>query len=101
MISITSFLVVSTILFSIGVLGIILNRKNIIIVLMSVELLLLAVNVNFVVFSVFMDDLLGQVIALFVLTVAAAESAIGLAILVAYYKVRNSIAVESIQMLRG
>lgn len=101
MISITSFLVVSTILFSIGVLGIILNRKNIIIVLMSVELLLLAVNINFVVFSVFMDDLLGQVIALFILTVAAAESAIGLAILVAYYKVRNSIAVESIQMLRG
>jgi len=68
---------------------------------MSVELMLLAVNINFVVFSVYMDDLIGQMFALFVLTVAAAESAIGLAILVAYYKVRNSIAVESIQMLRG
>ena len=68
---------------------------------MSVELMLLAVNINLVVFSVFLDDLLGQMFALLVLTVAAAESAIGLAILVAYYKVRNSIAVESIQMLRG
>ncbi|KAH8042898.1 NADH-quinone oxidoreductase subunit K (mitochondrion) [Aureococcus anophagefferens] len=68
---------------------------------MSVELMLLAVNINFVVFSVYMDDLMGQMFALFILTVAAAESAIGLAILVAYYKVRNSIAVESIQMLRG
>jgi NADH-quinone oxidoreductase subunit K len=68
---------------------------------MSVELMLLAVNINFVVFSVYLDDLIGQMFALFILTVAAAESAIGLAILVAYYKVRNSIAVESIQMLRG
>ena len=76
-------------------------RKNILIILMSVELMLLAVNINFVVFSVYMDDLMGQMFALFILTVAAAESAIGLAILVAYYKVRNSIAVESIQMLRG
>ena len=78
-----------------------LNRKNILIILMSVELMLLAVNINFVVFSVYLDDLIGQMFALFILTVAAAESAIGLAILVAYYKVRNSIAVESIQMLRG
>jgi NADH-quinone oxidoreductase subunit K len=68
---------------------------------MSVELMLLAVNINFVVFSVYLDDLIGQMFALFILTVAAAESAIGLAILVAYYKVRNSIAVESIQMLKG
>ena len=68
---------------------------------MSVELMLLAVNINFVVFSVYLDDLVGQMFALFILTVAAAESAIGLAILVAYYKVRNSIAVESIQMLKG
>lgn len=98
---IKTFLSVSTILFSIGVLGIAFNRKNILIVLMSIELMLLAVNINFVVFSVFVDDLMGQVFALYVITVAAAESAIGLAILVAYYKVRNSIAVESIQMLRG
>jgi len=92
---------VSTTLFLIGVLGIVLNRKNILIILMSVELMLLAVNINFVVFSVYLDDLIGQMFALFILTVAAAESAIGLAILVAYYKVRNSIAVESIQMLKG
>ena len=101
MVYITTFLVVSTPLFLIGILGIVLNRKNILIILMSVELMLLAVNINFVVFSVYMDDLMGQMFALFILTVAAAESAIGLAILVAYYKVRNSIAVESIQMLRG
>ena len=91
----------SNTLFLIGVLGIVLNRKNILIILMSVELMLLAVNINFVVFSVYLDDLIGQMFALFILTVAAAESAIGLAILVAYYKVRNSIAVESIQMLKG
>ena len=101
MVYITAFLGVSTTLFLIGVLGIVLNRKNILIILMSVELMLLAVNINFVVFSVYLDDLIGQMFALFILTVAAAESAIGLAILVAYYKVRNSIAVESIQMLKG
>jgi NADH-quinone oxidoreductase subunit K len=98
---VASFLSVSTTLFLFGILGIVLNRKNILIILMSVELMLLAVNINLVVFSVFLDDLLGQMFALLVLTVAAAESAIGLAILVAYYKVRNSIAVESTQMLRG
>ena len=98
---VASFISVSTTLFLFGILGIVLNRKNILIILMSVELMLLAVNINLVVFSVFLDDLLGQMFALLVLTVAAAESAIGLAILVAYYKVRNSIAVESIQMLRG
>jgi len=101
MVYVTTFLSVSTTLFLIGILGIVLNRKNILIILMSVELMLLAVNINFVVFSVYLDDLIGQMFALFILTVAAAESAIGLAILVAYYKVRNSIAVESIQMLRG
>ena len=101
MVYITTFLGVSTTLFLIGVLGIVLNRKNILIILMSVELMLLAVNINFVVFSVYLDDIIGQMFALFILTVAAAESAIGLAILVAYYKVRNSIAVESIQMLKG
>ena len=101
MVYITTFLGVSTTLFLIGVVGLVLHRKNILIILMSVELMLLAVNINFVVFSVYLDDLIGQMFALFILTVAAAESAIGLAILVAYYKVRNSIAVESIQMLKG
>ena len=95
------YLTFGAIIFSIGTLGIFLNRKNVIVILMSVELMLLAVNINFVVFSVYLDDLIGQMFALFILTVAAAESAIGLAILVAYYKVRNSIAVESIQMLKG
>ena len=95
------YLFLGAILFTIGVLGIFLNKKNVIIILMSIELILLSVNINFVVFSVYLDDLIGQMFALFILTVAAAESAIGLAILVAYYKVRNSIAVESIQMLKG
>jgi NADH-quinone oxidoreductase subunit K len=85
----------------IGVLGLVLNRKNILIILMSIELMLLAINMNFVVFSVHLDDLLGQVFALFVLTVAAAESAIGLAILVVYYRVRGTIAIEKIQIMRG
>ena len=100
MVYITTFLGVSTTLFLNWGPRIVLNRKNILIILMSVELMLLAVNINFVVFSVCLDDLIGQMFALFILTVAAAESAIGLAILVAYYKVRNNIAVESIQMLR-
>jgi NADH-quinone oxidoreductase subunit K len=101
MVYITSFLLVSTALFLLGVLGIVLNRKNVLIVLMSIELLLLSVNINFVVFSVYTDDLMGQLFALFILTIAAAESAVGLAILVAYYKVRQSIAVEGLQILRG
>lgn len=101
MIYITNYLGISTFLFLIGVLGIILNRKNILLILMSVELVFLAVNINFIVFSAYLDDLIGQIFAVYVLTVAAAESAIGLAILVAYYKIRNSIAVESIQILRG
>ena len=99
--SLTHFLVVAAILFTIGVSGIILNRKNIIIVLMSVELILLSVNINLVAFSTTFDDLTGQVFALFVLTVAAAEAAIGLAILVAYYRNRGSIAVEDINALKG
>ena len=94
-------LTVSTTLFLLGIWGIVLNRKNIIILLMSIELMLLSINLNFVTFSVFLDDLVGQVFALFVLTVAAAESAIGLAILVAYYRVRNTIAVEDVSMLRS
>ena len=100
-VSLTQYLVVGAILFTIGVAGIILNRKNIIIILMSVELILLSVNINFVAFSAFHSDLTGQVFALFVLTVAAAEAAIGLAILVTYYRNRGSIAVEDINAMKG
>jgi len=100
-INLINYLVVNTILFLIGMLGLVLNRKNILIILMSVELMLLAVNMNFVVFSVYIDDILGQMFALFVLTVAAAECAIGLAILVVYYRVRGTIAVERVQTMRG
>ena len=89
------------ILFLIGITGIVLNRKNIIIMLMSIELMLLAVNMNFIIFSVYLDDIMGQLFALLVLTVAAAESAIGLAILVVYYRVRGTISVENIHLLRG
>ena len=95
------YLNVAITLYLLGIWGIVLNRKNIIILLMSIELMLLSINLNFVTFSVFLDDLLGQVFALFVLTVAAAESAIGLAILVAYYRVRNTIGVEDVSMLRA
>ena len=95
------YLAVAAILFTIGVLGIFLNRKNIIIILMSVELILLAVNINFVAFSTYLGDLVGQVFALFVLTVAAAEAAIGLAILVVYFRNRGTIAVEDVNMMKG
>ena len=94
-------LTVSTTLFLLGIWGIVLNRKNIIIMLMSLELMLLAVNVNFILCSIYLDDFIGQIFALLVLTVAAAESAIGLAILVVYSRVRGTIAVESIRMLNG
>ena len=100
-IDLVKYLTVSMILFLIGITGIVLNRKNILIILMSVELMLLAINLNFVVFSLHLDDLIGQIFALFVLTVAAGESAIGLAILVVYYRVRGTIAVEKTQILRG
>jgi NADH-quinone oxidoreductase subunit K len=100
-IGLTQYLTVSAILFTIGVLGIFLNRKNIIIILMSVELILLAVNINFVAFSTAMGDLVGQVFALFVLTVAAAEAAIGLAILVVYFRNRGTIAVEDVNLMKG
>jgi NADH-quinone oxidoreductase subunit K len=100
-IDLTNFLVVSMVLFIIGLSGIIINRRNIIIVLMSVELMLLAVNLNFIIYSVFLDDLVGQVFALFVLTVAAAESSIGLAILVVYYRIRSTIAIDSINLMHG
>jgi NADH-quinone oxidoreductase subunit K len=95
------YLTVGAILFTLGIFGIFLNRKNVIVILMSIELMLPAVNINFVAFSAFMGDLVGQVFALFVLTVAAAEAAIGLAIVVVYYRNRGSIAVEDISMMKG
>ena len=100
-VSLTNYLVVAAILFTIGVAGIILNRKNVIVILMSVELILLSVNINLVAFSSARGDLTGQVFALFILTVAAAEAAIGLAILVTYYRNRGSIAVEDINAMKG
>ena len=99
--SITNYLTVASILFLTGISGIILNRKNIIIMLMSVELMLLSINLNFIIYSAYLDDVMGQVFALLILTVAAAESTIGLAILVVYYRVRGSISVENIHLLRG
>ena len=100
-IEMVKYLTVAMVLFLLGIAGIFLNRKNIIIILMSVELMLLAVNFNFIIFSVYLDDLIGQLFALFVVTVAAAESAIGLAILVVYYRVRGTIAIEFIQIMKG
>ena len=101
LISINHFLVVAAILFTIGVFGIFINRKNIIVILMSVELILLAVNINLVAFSSYRGDLTGQIFALLILTVAAAEAAIGLAILVVYFRNRGSIAVEDINTMKG
>ena len=95
------YLSVAAILFTIGVFGIFLNRTNIIIILMSIELILLAVNINLVAFSAYLGDIVGQVYALLVLTVAAAEAAIGLAILVVYYRNRGSIAVDDINLMKG
>ncbi|HEY4202248.1 MAG TPA: NADH-quinone oxidoreductase subunit NuoK [Devosiaceae bacterium] len=95
------YLTVAAILFTLGVFGIFLNRKNIIVILMSVELILLAVNLNFVAFSASLHDLAGQVFALLILTVAAAEAAIGLAILVIFYRNRGSIAVDDVNMMKG
>jgi NADH-quinone oxidoreductase subunit K len=100
-ITLTHYLTVAAILFTIGIFGIFLNRKNVIIILMSVELMLLAVNINLVAFSHFLGDMVGQIFAMFVLTVAAAEAAIGLAILVVYFRNRGSIAVEDINMMNG
>lgn len=100
-IGLSHYLGVAAILFTLGLFGIFLNRKNVIIILMSIELMLLAVNINFVAFSSFLQDMVGQVFAMFVLTVAAAEAAIGLAILVVYYRNRGSIAVEDINMMKG
>ena len=100
-IDLVKYLTVAMGLFVIGVWGIFLNRKNIIIMLMSIELMLLAVNLNFIIFSVYLDDLLGQVFSIFILTVAAAEAAIGLAIIVVYYRNSGTIRVEHIDKLKG
>ena len=95
------YLTLAAIIFTIGIIGIFLNRKNVIIILMSIELMLLAVNINLVSFSIYLQDLVGQVFTMFILTVAAAEAAVGLAIIVIYYKNRGSINVEQISSLKG
>ncbi len=100
-IGLSHYLTVAAILFTFGVVGIFLNRKNVIIILMAIELMLLAVNINLVAFSTFLGDMVGQVFAMLVLTVAAAEAAIGLAILVIYFRNRGSIAVEDINVMKG
>ena len=100
-IGVSHFLILASILFTIGVFGIFLNRKNVIVILMSIELMLLAVNINFVAFSAYLGDLVGQIFTMFILTVAAAEAAIGLAILVVFFRNKGSIAVEDIRTLKG
>jgi NADH-quinone oxidoreductase subunit K len=100
-IGLSHYLIVSAILFSVGIFGIFMNRKNVIVILMSVELMLLAVNINFVAFSAELGDLVGQIFAMFVLTVAAAETAIGLAIMVVFFRNRGTIAVEDINAMKG
>jgi len=101
MITLGHYLVVSAILFVMGVLGIFINRKNIIIILMAIELILLSVNLNLVAFSAYLHDLVGQIFAMFVLTVAAGEAAIGLAILVIYFRSRGTIAVDDVNRMKG
>ena len=101
MIGLGHYLAVGAILFVLGVFGIFLNRKNVIVILMAIELILLAVNINLVAFSVYLGDMVGQVFAMFVLTVAAAEAAIGLAILVIYFRNRGTIAVDDINQMKG
>ena len=100
-ISLEHYLILGATIFTIGIIGIFLNRKNLIVILMCIELLLLAVNINFVSFSIFLNDLNGQIFTLFILTVAAAEAAIGLAIIVVYYRNAGSIHVEDINTLKG
>ncbi|WP_439528684.1 NADH-quinone oxidoreductase subunit NuoK [Pannonibacter sp.] len=100
-IGLSHYLSVAAILFTIGIFGIFLNRKNVIVILMSIELILLAVNINFVAFSSYLGDLMGQIFTMLVLTVAAAEAAIGLAILVVFHRNRGSIAVEDVNMMKG
>ena len=100
-IGIEHYIVVSAALFVLGVLGIFLNRKNVIVILMAIELILLSVNINFVAFSAYMGDLVGQIFAMLVLTVAAAEAAIGLAVLVIYFRNRGTIAVDDAKQMKG
>ncbi len=100
-IGITHYLILAAILFTLGVTGIFINRKNVITLLMSIELMLLAVNINFVAFSAYLQDMIGQIFTLFILTVAAAEAAIGLAILVVYYRNRGNIEVDDINLMKG
>ena len=95
------YLTLAAIIFIIGIVGIFLNRKNIIIMLMSIELMLLAVNLNFIIFSVYLDDIIGQIFAIFILTVAAAESAIGLSILVIYSRIKGTLAIDFINLMKG
>jgi NADH-quinone oxidoreductase subunit K len=101
MITLTHYLAVAAALFTIGVFGIFVNRKNIIVILMSIEMILLAVNINFVAFSVYLHNVAGQILAMFVLTVAAAEAAVGLAILVTFFRTRGNIAVDDASMMKG
>ncbi len=101
MIGLSHYLAVAAALFTIGVFGIFVNRKNVIVILMSIELILLAVNINLVAFSSFLGDMVGQIFAMFVLTVAAAEAAVGLAILVVYFRNRGNIAVEDLNLMKG
>ncbi|MBT6307504.1 MAG: NADH-quinone oxidoreductase subunit NuoK [Rhodospirillaceae bacterium] len=100
-IGLAHYLILAAILFTLGIMGIFINRKNVIIILMSIELMLLAVNINFIAFSAFLGDISGQIFSLFILTVAAGEAAIGLAILVVYFRNRRSIAVDDISTMRG
>jgi NADH-quinone oxidoreductase subunit K len=100
-IALSHYLTLAAVLFTTGVFGIFLNRKNVIVIMMSIELILLAVNLNFVAFSVYLNDLSGQIFAMFILTVAAGEAAIGLAIIVVYFRNRGSIEVEDINLMRG
>ena len=100
-VGLTSYLTVAAILFTIGVFGIFINRKNVIVILMSIELILLAVNINLVAFSVYLHQVTGQIYAMFVLTVAAAEAAVGLAIIVTYFRNRGDIAVDGADLLKG
>ena len=101
MITLPHYLTIAAILFTIGVLGIFINRRNIIVILMAIELILLAVNINLVAFSVFLHDVVGQIFAMFVLTVAAAEAAVGLAILVTFFRNRGDISVDDADLLKG
>jgi NADH-quinone oxidoreductase subunit K len=101
LLNITYILNIAITLFLIGVLGLVLNKKNILITLMSIELMLLAINLNFVIFSIYLDDIIGYIFVIFILTIAAAESAIGLAILTVYYRLNNTIRIDKIKNIKG